>query len=130
MQTRVFPAFPSINATALIFDTIPYFGIMEEGGEISGQPLLWLPLPSTPTGLGGHPLTPQEAASKFGQLVSINRPGHSPLLAAKVGGKFARNIPLFVGVDRVNIHKHFAIKAITDDAVNSLPELFEKNLKD
>lgn len=127
LKTRT--TFEDDSMSLLVFDTIPYFGVFEEGGAISGHPVLWIPLPTVPLGVGGRPLTPKAASARFGKLVSINRQGHRPLLAAKIEGRHARAVPLYVGVSRVTEPKRFAIKAIIDDVIASLPELFERNLK-
>ncbi len=124
LQTRV----STDPLSLLVFDRIPYFGVFEDGGPIVGHPLLWVPLPTVPRGVGGRPLTPKAAAARYGGLVSINRPGHKPLLAAKIGGRHARSVPLFVGVERINEKKRFNINAIIDEVAASIPDLFEQNL--
>lgn len=130
LQTRVFPAGEKgqKDAAAIIFSTIPYAGVFQEGAVISGQPLLWLPLDTVPRGVGGRPLSPRQAAAKFGGLTSLNRPGRRPLLVAKTrGGGF---VPLFVGVERVSIRKRFAVIEVVEDVGGHLAESFEKHLKD
>lgn len=131
-QTKVFPSQPSINAAVFGSENIGYAGIFEDDGStstIAGQPLLWLALPTVPLGVGGHPLRPREAAQRFGDLVSLNRPGHRPLLVAKVGGRFARMVPLYVGLDSVTLRKRLSIGRIAEEVASSLPDLFDKNLK-
>jgi hypothetical protein len=77
----------SIDAAIFAHHDIPYAGVFERGATISGSPLLWLPLSSTPKRVGGRRLT----AGNYRQLVGadlfvIKRPGRPPLLAANVTG--------------------------------------------
>lgn len=139
----------SMNAAALIFHNIQYAGVFEEGATITGKPRLWLPLPSAPKRVGRQKMTPALYIKSIGPLVSIERPGKPPLLAGKIatnrrgsktgkvslsalkrGGAGAPStlVPLFVGIDRVNIRDRFSIREITERAAARLGDLYLKHL--
>ncbi|TGQ69515.1 hypothetical protein EN829_015055 [Mesorhizobium sp. M00.F.Ca.ET.186.01.1.1] len=142
----------SMSAAAVIYHKIRYAGVFEEGATISGQPLLWLPLPDAPKGRGGARLRPSEYRARIGHpLYSIKRPGKPPLLGANIrvtkaraqkgislsqlkrgrnpGGKGeVRLVPLYVGVPRVNIRDRFSIRQITERAAAKLGDLYLKHL--
>jgi len=140
----------SIDAAALIFHRIQYAGVFEEGAVIGGKPKLWLPLPTAPKRAGRSKMTPALYVRTVGPLVSIERPGKPPLLAGRIatnrrgqinkgkvtlsalrrGGKGAPStlVPLFIGIDRVNIRDRFSIREITERAAGRLAELYLKHL--
>lgn len=70
----------SVNAAAFIYHKIGYAGIFEEGGTISGKPMLWLPLRTTPKKIGTRRMTPKNFVSEIGPLTKIA--GSRPLLGA------------------------------------------------
>lgn len=139
----------SMNAAALIFHNIQYAGVFEEGATITGKPRLWLPLPSAPKRVGRQKMTPALYIKSIGPLVTIERPGKPPLLAGKIatkrrgsktgkvslsalkrGGAGAPStlVPLFVGIDRVNIRDRFSIREIAGRAAARLGDLYLKHL--
>ncbi|RWB26894.1 MAG: hypothetical protein EOQ42_28325 [Mesorhizobium sp.] len=139
----------SMNAAALIYHNIHYAGVFEEGATITGKPRLWLPLPSAPKRVGRQKMTPALYIKTIGPLVSIERSGKPPLLAGKIatnrrgsktgkvslsalkrGGAGAPStlVPLFVGIDRVNIRDRFSIREITERAAARLGDLYLKHL--
>ena len=130
------PQGDSMRLAAFIFHKIRYAGVFEEGAVISGQPLLWLPLPNVPL-RRGRPMTPSQYARSIGPLVSVQRPGGPPLLFPKprsgrgrrrraaVG---AERKPLYVGLSSVAISKRFNIKGAAQNAAAQLPSLFAKHL--
>lgn len=141
----------SINAAALIWHKIPYAGVFEDGAIISGQPTLWLPLPTAPKRAGRSKMTPALYVRTIGPLISIERPGKPPLLAGKIatnrrgqinkgkvtlsalrrGGAGAPStlVPLFIGIDRVSIRDRFSIREITERQAARLGALYLKHLK-
>ncbi|TIX27301.1 DUF6441 family protein [Mesorhizobium sp.] len=142
----------SMNAAALIYHNIRYAGVFEEGATITGHPRLWLPLKDTPKRAGRQKMTPALYIRTIGPLVSIERPGKPPLLAGKIAnrrGKMAAGkvkvttsalkrggagapstlVPLFIGIDRVNIRDRFSIRQITERAAARLGALYLKNLR-
>lgn len=78
----------SLGAAAVVFHKIPYAGIFEEGGTISGKPILWIPLPTIPKRFGDKPMTAERFRVKIGPLFQLNRPGRRPLLMARVQSGF------------------------------------------
>lgn len=140
----------SIDAAALIFHNIRYAGVFEDPTVISGKPRLWLPLKDTPKRAGRQKMTPALYVKTIGPLISIERPGKPPLLAGKAAfstrgknvgkvtlsalkrgaaGKASTLVPLFIGIDRVNIKDRFSIRQITERAAGRLGELYLKNLR-
>jgi Family of unknown function (DUF6441) len=126
-----------MRPAAFIFDKIRYAGVFEEGAVISGQPLLWLPLPNVPL-RRGRPMTPSQYARSIGPLVSVQRPGGPPLLFPKPrSGRGRRRRaavgverkPLYVGLSSVAIAKRFNIKGAAQNAAAQLPSLYAKHLR-
>ena len=142
----------SANAVSFLYHRIPYAGVFEEGARIRGRPYLWLPLSTTPRLGRRKKLTPQNFSREFGPLVPMR--GEKPLLGAKAavsktaarkGGPYKitkaglrkgaagqgiiRTVPVFVGVDTVNIRKRFNLKREFEIASRQLPALYLKNLK-
>lgn len=136
----------ALTAAVFAFHKIGYADVFEKGLSIGGKPLLWIPLATTARKFGGKKLTPALVASRFGDLVSINRPGHAPLLAAKVAGRIsassqqfgggainraskagARNVslqPLFVGVPSVKEARRTHLLKVFETAAKSLATRF------
>lgn len=143
----------SLHPAALAYHKIPYAGIFESGGTISGSPLLWLPLPNVPTKIGGAHMTPANYVRMIGPLHTIYRPGRVPLLAGyiiggrgagitisklKAGARGARgggggvrliSVPLFFGLNKVTLAKRFNLQPIFQQAVSQLPGYYQKNLR-
>lgn len=117
---------PSMNASVLLYSSIPYAVVFEEGYVIRGKPMLWIPLSGVRVGgkqarLGGKR---QNVTDK---LFSINRPGKRPLLARK--GADGKAQIMFVGVDAVKIRKRLHLHDAFDAAQEALPRFFESRLK-
>ena len=149
----------SLDPAAFIFHRIPYAGIFETDGTIAGSPLLWLPLPNVPTtmsgaGRGNAHMTPANYVRLIGPLVTIYRPGRIPLLGGYMAGSGnitvaklvagsramkrsmpgapaakARLVPLFFGLDKVNLAKRFNLGPIFQQAQGMLGEAYLRNLK-
>lgn len=154
LRVDVYPGrgIASIDAAAVVRSKAHYMGLFEDGGKIEGDPLMWLPLSTTPKRVGREKLTAANYRRLIGQpLYSINRPGKAPLLAGHVAGtvrgkkggggkvtfpalrrgnagKNRRLVPLFVGVPAVSIGKKTNIRAIAEAAAGRLPALFLANL--
>jgi hypothetical protein len=112
------------KTSIFVHQDIPYSSIFEEGGTISGRPLLWLPLPSTPQTIGGQRTTAKLWAARVGKLTMLKGPGGKPILAGKAPGS-ERLVPLFVGVDAVTIPKKFDIEGACRSAAAELPGLYD-----
>jgi hypothetical protein len=141
----------ALTAAVFAFHKIGYADVFEKGMRIAGRPLLWIPLATTARKFGGKRLTPSLIASRFGDLISINRPGHPPLLAAKVAGRIsartqqfgggsinraskagARNVtlqPLFVGVPSVKESQRTHLIKVFETAAKSLATRFASHFK-
>lgn len=146
----------SIDAAAVVRHKLSFIGIFEYGGAISGRPLLWIPLDSTPKKIGGRRMTPRLYTEQIGPLFRITRPGRAPLLAATVAGQRRGGrratvaqlrsgakqaagfggrrraklsaLPLFVGVPRVKIRKRLNILPIYDKAIAGLAASYLRHL--
>lgn len=150
LRGDVYPKPPktSVHPAGYIYHKIAYAGVFEEGPTpISGKPLLWIPLPTTPKKVGGKKMTPAQYVRQVGPLISVQRPGGPPLLMGSLAtgrrrstkvsltalrragqGGASRLVPLFVGVERIVLPDRFAISEITERAADRLYELYFKHL--
>lgn len=141
----------ALNAAIYAFHKIGYADVFEQGLRIAGHPLLWIPLATTARKFAGRRATPSLVASSFGDLISINRPGKPPLLAARVAGRIsastqqfgsgsinraskagARNVtlqPLFVGVPSVKESQRTHLIRVFETAAASLATRFAAHFK-
>ncbi|TPI13870.1 DUF6441 family protein [Mesorhizobium sp. B4-1-1] len=149
MRTVVYPQGNVISAqpTLQVYSKIGYSGIFEDGGEIFGNPYLWLPLPDAPMGSGGRRIAPADYRSKVGHpLYSIKRAGKPPLLGAYVrvtdtrakgisltllkrgrnptGRGTERLVPLYFGIAKVAIGDKFNIREAMERVAAQLPEIY------
>ena len=115
LRSRVYKN-KGLDAAALIYHSIGVAGIFEEGGEIEGTPLMWVPL-------GGRKALMRAAKN----VSSINLPGRRPLLVGDVQGK---RIPIAFGLDVARIRKRFHIAAIVKAAADRLGEFFHNRFRD
>ncbi len=127
LKGTVFPVGEtSISPVAVIKLRIPYASIFEDGGTITGKPLLWLPLPTVPIGAGGRPMTPREYISSRGPLISIKN-ARRPILAA-ITRRGAKPVFLYVGMTSVEMHKLLDIHGSVDRAAERLPEFYLESI--
>lgn len=142
----------SMRPAVWAFHKIGYADVFEKGLTIHGHPMLWIPLATTARKFGrGQRLTPSVVAARFGDLISINRPGKPPLLAAKVAGRIsastqsfggrqinrasqagARNVslqPLFVGVPAAQEDRRTHLLSIFESAAGQLAHFFASHIK-
>lgn len=83
LRGNVYPSHgDSMNAATLVYHRIPYAGIFETGGQITGKPYLWLPLSQTPLKLGSQRMTPALFVANVAPLHFFRRANGLPLLAA------------------------------------------------
>lgn len=143
----------SVNSAAWIYHRIPYAGVFEEGASIRGRPRLWIPLSGTPRLTGRNKLNPRNFEMQIGKLFPMKN-ARKPLLGARIGLTASaankgppyrvtraalrrgaagtgviRTVPIFVGVDTVNIRKKFDLRTVFDRAANQLPQLYLNNLR-
>lgn len=126
LQVQVTPG-DSFDASLRVFHRIGFAGIFEEGGTISGRPLLWLPIDANLPG-GRQRWTPQRYVRQIGPLYSA-RAAKRPILLGKPPG-MPRAVPVFFGVRSVEIRKRFDIAGIVEDVANDFEQLYSKHLKD
>lgn len=74
----------SIHPALVAWHKIPYAGIFERGGTISGSPLLWLPLPNVPKSINGKHMSPANFIRFVGPLHSIKNARGAPLLGGYI----------------------------------------------
>lgn len=154
LRADVFPKRgASEGAAANFYHAIPYAGVFEEGAVIRGKPRLWVPLSTTPKISARKRLTPQSFTQAFGPLFALQN-SRKPILAAKLAVSksaakrgppykptkaglrkgaadqgIVRAVPVFVGVDTVNIRKRFELQRSFANAADQLPALYLKNLQ-
>ncbi len=143
-----------LNPAAWVHSTINFSDVFETGKHITGNPLLWLPLPAVPQWPGDptRQMSPKKYIQTVGPLVTIRRPGKTPLLGAivetsaspRTGGRhltraaFRRTassrttrvmVPLFVGIPSVEIEKRFSFEAAISRAEEGEDDLLQNEIK-
>lgn len=144
----------SMHAALVAWHKIPYAGIFEEGGTISGSPLLWLPLPGVPKSINGKHMSPKNferfvgklfryktgttripllgsyvpIGSRGGQKITVASLKRGATLAKSPGAKVAA-VPVFFGISSVHINKRFDLKALFNRVNGQLASLYLKNFK-
>ncbi len=143
-----------LNPSAWVHSTINFSDVFETGKHITGNPLLWLPLPAVPRWPGDatRQMSPKKYIQTVGPLVTIRRPGKTPLLGAivetpsspRTGGRhltrsaFRRSassrttrvmVPLFVGIPAVEIEKRFDFAGAISRAEQGEDKLLQDEIK-
>lgn len=93
----------SMSPAVFVHHKIPYAGLFEDGGTVTGSPMMWLPLPTTPQKVARGRTTPAKLAAAAGQpLISMgtSKKGR-PLLGMQIrvpktqaskGGRYSAGI--------------------------------------
>jgi len=117
-----FKFYPNEGAdpAALVYFAMPFAHVFEKGAQISGSPLLWLPIRQN---LPGRIKSPSQYGKK---LVSVNVAGKPPLLFDAQNRLLG---PLFFGVRSVTIRKRIDLKRIFFSAGARVLEFFERRMK-
>jgi hypothetical protein len=125
----------SMLQAAPVYSRVPYSGIFEHGGTISGKPLLWLPLKSVPRP-SGNPIPVGKYSQITGyKLLSIRTSGKLPLLGARIVDRvegqrqIKKTVPLYFGQPKSQMPRKFRIKEAADLAADRLPELYFQAFK-
>lgn len=85
----------SLRPAVFVHHNIRYAGVFQRGAQISGSPLLWLPIEGTlPQRIGGRRMTPKVYEETIGPLHSVNNPGRPPFLAAYMRGSSGGRVTL------------------------------------
>lgn len=154
LRTKMVTPPHSLKPVAYVHTTINYADIFETGGDIHGDPWLWLPLPSVPRLGRREHMTPAQYVKNIGPLIKLRRPkGGAPILAAVIRrgakaqpfGKFATRgqlkrgkaaktgkveaIPLFVGVESTHIGKKWNVTAALQKEADKMPQYYEEEIK-
>jgi hypothetical protein len=144
----------SVDAAAFIYHKIPYAGVFEDGARISGSPFLWIPFSNVQQRIGGKRLTPRLFIATVGPLHSVNVPGKPPMLAAYVSANFGggkkitlaslragmrrrsksgagsvRSVPIFFGINAVQLRARFGLQAIFNSGRASLAQAYLNHMK-
>lgn len=151
IKSRFYPN-NGLDAAGIIYSSIPFSVVFEQGAEIKGNPKLWIPLPTTPPKIGGKRITPKLYAQQGGRLFKVNirgkdylaariatakgavgsvQPRSLSMLKRKRGkGQVYSLVPLFVAASSVTLRKRLHIGAITEAAADRLPDLFAAAIKE
>lgn len=155
-----------LNPRVYIHSTINYADVFEKGATISGgrgrsaSPYLWLPFDNVPSNPGSgvkfgglvhrQHMTPSQYVRKVGPLISIQRKGKLPLLAAVVEGPDTRPsrgrlratflkrrfgektrkthlVFLFYAVRQITIPQKFDTHAAMEGELDQLNELYNNS---
>jgi hypothetical protein len=101
------------NMQISMYHDIPYAGIFEEGGQIEGQPLLWIGL----SGTDAEGVRPRDYP---GGLFAVNRRAGGPPLLFSTQDQ----TPKFFGVTSVTIPKKFHLAEIARNVMAGYKQLF------
>ena len=116
----------SIDCEAHVFHKRGFATVFETGMQISGKPLLWLPLPTLPDKIGSQPMTPKNFIRSIGPLYSLKSAGKRPMLVRladllhrqeggrEIGGK-ERHHAGHVGFRNVGIDTEREVRAMLLD---------------
>ncbi len=143
-----------LNPAVYIHSTINYADIFETGKTITGNRLLWLPLPNVPPGKNREHMTPREYIQNVGPLIWITTQKHGGLimLGAVVEGpstkpsrgrlrrtflkrRFGEKtrpthvVPMFFAVTSITIPKKFDTEKAVEDAMNGLSDAYTEIIK-
>lgn len=128
LRSTVEPKKPSMDVAATITHSFGPAAVFEFGGPIKARPgkLLWLPIEANLPG-GGRIFhwTPRLFTARFGKLASAGGSG-KPILVGKVHGE---TVPVFHGVEQVNIRKRFDIAGVVERVAAGLVSLYAKHLR-
>jgi hypothetical protein len=94
----------------------PFAGIFEEGGTISGNPLLWLPISGTDA-VG-------KRAADYGDMFSVQRQGKPPLLFS-----MADKQPKYFGIESVTIPQKWHLREIQKSVMANFRSVFDTQFR-
>jgi hypothetical protein len=106
------------NMRISMYHDVPYAGIFETGGEIHGNPLLWIPLSFTDAkGI---------AASEYGSgLFRVDRRASGTPLLFSIADKK----PKYFGVESVTIPQKFHLRDIQQSVMGNFRSIFDAAFK-
>lgn len=154
-RTKVYPTRgDSMNAAVWGASNIDYANIFQRGGTIHpvNRRWLWVPTKQAPPKIGGKHTTIKSYLASVGPLQFIKRPGHPPLMVAKVtrrskssrgfsvsslrrgaaahvAGKKTELVPIFVGLTSVTIKRRFDADPVYEAARSSLPSRYASHME-
>jgi hypothetical protein len=135
-----------------VYDKIRISTVFEKGTSINGEPLLWIPTDAVPKGTGHNQLTPKQFVARLGQkLVSVNLPGHPPMLlgpgsggivrataktvrikkkrgSAVFGNEFGDLVPMYIGVSSVKMPVRYNVTDAIKKGAEQVLEFFAKRM--
>lgn len=142
----------ALDSAVWLHSTVNFEDVFENGKFIVGDPYLWLPFPSVPLWPGDptRQMSPKKYVQSVGPLVTMRRPGKTPMLGAVVTGRpkaqpFGRfasrtilkrgtrgsgpktTIPLFVAVPLASIKKKFDVLSAVESITDQLQGLYTAN---
>lgn len=143
----------AIDPALFVHHRIPYASVFETGAKISGNPLLWIPLPGISLKFGGRRLTPRLFVEKVGPLHSVNVPGKPPMLAAYMaasadpnkisvrklktgatriierGSSSVISVPIFYGISQVQITSKFHLRDVYRRAKENISTYYVQHIR-
>ena len=116
--------------------------------------MLWIPFSNIQQRIGGKRLTPRLFVASVGPLHSVNVPGKLPMLAAYISSSFGagkritlaslragmrrrsrsgagavRSVPIFFGINTVQLRARFGLQAIFDRGRANLAKAYVAHMK-
>ena len=135
-----------------VYDRIRISTVFEKGTTINGEPIMWIPTDAVPKGKGNKQLTPKQYVARLGQkLVSVNLPGHPPMLlgpstggivragaksirikkkrgAAQFGNEFGDLIPLYIGIATAKMPVKYNVTEAIKKGAEEVLNFFAKRM--
>lgn len=114
--------------------------VWEYGTTIRGNPLLWVPLRTTPKKIRGKRTTAARWARYYGTLFRIDSGGRALLMGyprergkAGSGGRMVRNskpVPLFVGLSLNVIRGKLNLRSVWRRAPDEMRKIYERRMRE
>ena len=154
-RTKVYPRQgDSMGAAMWGASNIDYENIFQQGGTIHpvSRRWLWVPTKNAPAKIGGKRTSIRTYLANVGELQFIKRPGHPPVMVARVTrrtkssrplptstlrrgriahfqGKKTQLVPIFVGLTSVTIRRRFDVDPVYDAARANLPSRYKAHME-
>lgn len=96
---------------------LPYAGIFQTGGEVKGDPMLWLPI-------SGTDAVGVKASDYPDKLFSVQSKTGHPLLFS-----MADKVPKYFGIESVTIPKKFHLEEVARSVMENFRQVFDVNMK-
>jgi hypothetical protein len=120
----------SLKPTVFLWHRIPYAHVFEEGANIQGRPLLFLPTKNVPQKIAGKKVTPKQFTRYFGPLKMVRRKTKVVLISTRKGPLgVKKNNVMFFGLRQVTVPRKWNLREIVDRAAAAFESLYFRSLR-